>query len=154
MAVENPPHLSAMFISQSASNPYKSRHAPQRRLRAAHGRRHHAARRPSQEADADPVARRALDDNMVHLRDWLRRLPWKPGLSPLSPVPNLEKIFLEFYTRGDYDEFWKHPVINYEEHYERYADVPTYYETGWYDSWTRPITDNYVEPVADESAGR
>ncbi len=144
LAVEDPPHLAAMFISQSASNPYTAgmRHNGAFELRMTGGILLHAI--TSQEADGDAVARRALEENMLHLKDWLKRLPWKPGFSPLAPVPNLEKILLEFYTRGDYDAFWKHPCINYEEHYDRYADVPTHYETGWYDSWTRPTAENYV----------
>ena len=56
----------------------------------------------------------------------------------------MEKVFLDAYTHGEYDDFWKHRQINWAEHYDEYADVPTYYETGWYDSWPRAVTDNYV----------
>ena len=98
----------------------------------------------SQETDADPAAKQAIMENMAQFRDWLNRMPWKTGASPFSAVPNLEKIFFEVYTRGEYDDFWKHRCVNWQEHYGEYADVPTYYETGWYDSWTRGVTDNYV----------
>jgi putative CocE/NonD family hydrolase len=122
MAMEDPPHLSAMFISQSASNPYKSgqRHNGALELRYAGHIMLHAML--SQEADADPQVQQALMENMMQFRDWLSRWPWKKGATPFSAVPKLEQIFFEFYTRGDYDEFWKHPCINYEEHYEQYAD--------------------------------
>ena len=88
----------------------------------------------SQETDADPAAKQAIMENMAQFRDWLNRMPWKTGASPFSAVPNLEKIFFEVYTRGEYDDFWKHRCVNWQEHYGEYADVPTYYETGWYDS--------------------
>ena len=144
LALENPPHLSAMFISQSSSNPYTNgfRHNGALELRyTGHIFLHSVI---SQETDADPLAKRAIMENMTNFRDWLNRLPWKKGASPYSAVPNLEDIFFEVYTRGDYDDFWKHRCINWEEHYDEYADVPTYYETGWYDSFTRSNTDNYV----------
>ena len=144
LALERPPHLSAMFIGESSSNPYHSgvRHNGAFELRYAGHIFLHAV--TSQEAAADVRIKREIMDNMTQFRDWLRRLPWKKGQSPFRSVPNLEQIFLEMYQRGDYDDFWKHPCLNWEEHYTDYADVPTYYETGWYDSWTRGTTDNYV----------
>ena len=144
MALERPPHLAAMFISESSSNPYHSgvRHNGALELRYAGHIFLHAL--TSQEADADPRVKAEIAENMTHFREWLGRLPWRKGASPYAPVPTLDEIFFEVYHRGEYDDFWKHRCINWEEHYDEYADVPTYYETGWYDSWPRAVTDNYV----------
>lgn len=144
MALERPPHLTAMFISESSSNPYHSgmRQNGALELRYAGHIFLHAL--TSQEAEADPRVKAEIADNMTRFREWLGRLPWERGASPYKAVPNLEHEFFEVYHRGDYDDFWKHRCINWEEHYDVYADVPTYYETGWYDSWPRAVTDNYV----------
>ena len=144
MALERPPHLSAMFVSESSSNPYHSgvRQNGALELRyAGHIMLHSVI---SQETDADPIAKRAIMETMTRFRDWLGRMPWKEGASPFSAIPAMEKVFLDAYTHGEYDDFWKHRQINWEEHYDEYADVPTYYETGWYDSWPRAVTDNYT----------
>ena len=144
MALERPPHLAAMFISESSSNPYHSgmRQNGALELRYAGHIFLHAI--TSQEADIDPSVKAEIAENMTRFREWLARLPWRKGSSPYRSIPNLEKEFFEVYHRGDYDDFWKHRCINWEEYYDEYADVPTYYETGWYDSWPRAVIENYV----------
>lgn len=144
MALERPPHLSAMFISESSSNPYHSgmRQNGAMELRYAGHIFLHCI--TSQEVERNPDIKIDITDNMMRFREWLERLPWKKGESPFKAIPNLEHQFLEVYQRGDYDDFWKDRAINWEEHYDEYADVPTYYETGWFDSWPRAVIDNYV----------
>ena len=144
LAVEDPPHLSAMFIGVSPSNAYHSGFRQNGAFEPQYAGKLMLHAVDTQEAAADPVVKRALIENMTHLRDWLARLPWKEGLSPFAPVPKLEGLFFQIYTGGDYNEFWKDSCINFEEHYQEHADVPTYYQTGWYDSWTRGVTENYV----------
>ena len=51
---------------------------------------------------------------------------------------------LDVLRHGDYDDYWKQHGYNVEEYYEEHADVPIYLLSGWYDSYTRATTDNYV----------
>src|SRR5262249_12973685 len=87
----------------------------------------------SHEAREDPAIARAMADAAEHLRDWVLRMPLKPGCSPLALIPSLEQIFFAYLTRGEEDEFWRQDCINFEAHLERFADVPTVVRCGWFD---------------------
>ena len=95
----------------------------------------------SHEARANPAIRRALESS--RMGDWLKRLPFKVGRSPLALIPTYEKFVHDFMTRADYDEFWEHPGFNIEAHLDEHADVPTYIVTGWYDSWPRTMLEYF-----------
>jgi putative CocE/NonD family hydrolase len=45
---------------------------------------------------------------------------------------------------GNYDEYWKQPGYSVVDNISSYADVPVYHVTGWYDSWDRQNTLNYM----------
>ncbi len=49
--------------------------------------------RTSKEALADPQVRRALDDGWASMTAWVRRMPLRPGASPLRLVPSYERWF-------------------------------------------------------------
>ncbi len=133
-----------MFIGVSPSNPFHSGFRQNGAFEVQYAGKLMLHAVETQEAAADPRIKRELVHNMVHLRDWLRRLPWREGESPFSPLPRLERLFFDMYTRGEYEEFWRDFCINFEEHYGEHSDVPTYYQTGWYDSWLRGTIENYV----------
>ena len=80
----------------------------------------------------------------VQFRDWLKRLPLKPGMSPLALVPMHERWVFDIWTHGDYDEYWKQPGFDFEEHFENHSDVPILFSGAWYDSYTRSTLENYV----------
>ncbi len=53
----------------------------------------------------------------------------------------------ELYTHGDgesEDGYWLQRGLHFEPYRDESADVPTVYSGGWYDSYTRGTTDNYV----------
>jgi uncharacterized protein len=144
LAITRPPGLSAMFVRETVSNLGKV------------GMRHHGAFElrfmvwifsqavVSREANADPVLRAALAEAYEQLPEYARTLPFKPGSTPLRFLPNYEEWLDKAMTHGDYDEYWKQPGYNVEEHYDAHADVPVYHETGWHDSWTQSSIDNYL----------
>ncbi|MGH8245964.1 MAG: CocE/NonD family hydrolase, partial [Gammaproteobacteria bacterium] len=92
---------------------------------------------------ADPRVRELLKQE--NPRDWLAGLPFRKGLNPLSIVPSFEDQILEMMTHGDYDDYWKHPDINWAEHYDRTADIPMIHVSGWYDSYCGGTIKNYAE---------
>ena len=75
------------------------------------------------------------------LPEYVLRLPFKPGTTPLRLLPHYEAWLYRAMTEADYGEYWKQVGYNVEEHYERHADVPVLHETGWHDSWTRSSID-------------
>ena len=51
---------------------------------------------------------------------------------------------LDVLTHGDYDAYWKQNGYNVEEYYAEHKDVPVHLLTGWYDSYCRSVTENFI----------
>ena len=90
----------------------------------------------------DPVVRDMLRVDRVD--DWLTVMPLRKGLNPLSVAPNFEDYILTMMTHGDYDDYWKHPDVNWVEHYDDTADIPMLLISGWYDSYCGGTIQNYL----------
>lgn len=90
----------------------------------------------------DPVIERLLAAEDTG--DWLKAMPIRKGLNPLSAAPNFEDYVLEMMTHGDYDDYWKQLDINWVEHYDRTADIPMLLISGWYDSYAGGTVANYT----------
>ena len=90
----------------------------------------------SQEAQADPAVRDSLLEAFENGEEWLRRMPLRQGLSPLSATPDVERWLLDMLEHEAYDEFWT-SVRMWQpgEYLEEYADVPGLYVGGWYDMY-------------------
>ena len=148
LAIERPPHLRAMWVHQGGSNGNLTslRHYGVLELRWLTWAVSHGTRSP--EAQRDPRLMARLKQNTVDMYEWLRRLPWgdpgDPETNPLAGLPAYERWARDLYERGDADEYWQSPGLNFEAHYDRTADVPTMYSGGWYDSYTKATTDNFV----------
>jgi putative CocE/NonD family hydrolase len=76
--------------------------------------------------------------------DWISVLPAKRGLNPLSIAPNFEDYIFDMMTRGDYDDYWKQPDVNWSQHYQETSDIPMMHITGWYDSYAGGTIANYL----------
>jgi len=133
LAVHRPPHLAAMWLDDGFFNWFTNgaRQGGALELDTLGMMFLHA--HDSREAQQDPNLVRAVADAAAHLRDWVARMPLKPGASPLALTPRFEEVFFNYYRRGEYDEFWKQDCINFEEHFDTFADVPTVLRCGWYD---------------------
>jgi putative CocE/NonD family hydrolase len=90
---------------------------------------------------SDPVVLEMLSVDSID--DWLKAMPIRKGLNPLSVSPNFEDYVLEMMTHGDYDDYWKHLDINWAEYYDQTADIPMLLISGWYDSYAGGTIDNY-----------
>ena len=145
LAIERPPHLKAMWINQGGSNGNRTalRHNGALELRWLAWAVTHGA---TTVAQTDQELAEELRLHGVAMYDWLRRLPWREE-SPLSGLPGYDLWAREIYERGDEvskDGFWQQPGLNFEANFDRTADVPTVYSGGWYDSYARATTDNFV----------
>jgi uncharacterized protein len=140
-----PPHLACQFIAMGASNYHdcSMRHngcLEQRFLIYAF-----RMAVTSREAEADPAVKAALVDAFENIGQWMRELPLRKGATPLALVPNLEQWALDIQNRADYDEYWRKRGLSIEHYWDEQADVPTVFLGGWYDSYARATTTNFVE---------
>lgn len=92
---------------------------------------------------ADPPLHEALAEYGKLMRQHIRHLPIQRGTTPLKIVPEYEDWLMEAMRHGDYDEYWKQPGYSVVDNVDRYADVPVYHVTGWYDSWDRQNVLNW-----------
>jgi putative CocE/NonD family hydrolase len=147
LALHRPPHLAAIWPDVGPTNVYahEAREGGAMALHMFGAQFLHA--HDAQEIRDDPVARRAIEHAMEHLREWVQRFPLKPGHTPLRWVPNLEQTFFNYYYRGAYDEFWQQECCDQERYYDRHADVPGVYSGGWYDPFAIAVT-NYFAAMA------
>jgi hypothetical protein len=93
-------------------------------------------------AQKDPRLMAALKG--VDLKAWFASMPWKPGHTPLSLLPDYEAYVLDQWRHGAFDAYWKQVGIYAEGSYDRYADAAMIHMSGWYDAYSRSTTDNYV----------
>ncbi|MFZ0218156.1 MAG: CocE/NonD family hydrolase, partial [Candidatus Dormiibacterota bacterium] len=145
LATLAPPHLAAMFASEAMSNYHTGsmRQGGAAELRFLVYALWMAADAP--QSLADPALRAAVQHESENVERWLRRTPMKPGVSILRNFPSIERWITDVVRHADYDDYWKQPGYNVEEHYDEHADVPIHLLSGWYDSYTRASTDNFVE---------
>lgn len=146
-AIQRPPHLKAMWVNQAGSNAFM------------HALRHHGTLElrwlawlmtnsiHSQEAHADPALQAELVRHSEKMLEWLTRLPWSEGNSPLSSLPKWEKLALEYYRNADFSDYWMNPTLNFEAYRNQTADIPTVYSGAWYDSYPRATIKNFTDLI-------
>jgi putative CocE/NonD family hydrolase len=148
LALYRPPHLTAMWPDVGPINSYdhQVRMGGAMQLHMFGALFLHA--QDSQELRDDPVGRRRVIEGMERMREWIYRTPFKPGETPLAAVPNLEKTLFDYYTRGEYDEFWSAEFNDFEAQFARHADVPGTFSGGWYDPFAAATTRHYAAMAA------
>jgi putative CocE/NonD family hydrolase len=97
----------------------------------------------AREALTDPKLKEALEQNGKLMPQHLLHLPIRPGTTPLKVVPDYERWLVEVMRHGDDDAYWKQPGYSVLDNVDRYADIPVYHVTGWYDSWCRQNVLNW-----------
>lgn len=142
-AIERPPHLRAMWVNQGGANGNTAtlRHNGAMELRWLTWAITYGTM--SREAQCNPALQADLTRAGEQTYEWLTRLPWHEGNSPLAGLPGYERWAKDLYEHGDADEFWQQPGLNFAAHYDRTADVPTMYAGSWYDSYSRATVENY-----------
>jgi uncharacterized protein len=90
---------------------------------------------------ADPARLAALQRQ--DLREWLHRMPWRRGHSPVSIAPEYEEYLFDQWERGAFDDYWRQIAFWGEGFHERFRGVPAVFMSGHYDIYARAATDNY-----------
>ena len=144
LATLNPPHLKAMVVAVGTSNYHTSsmRHNGALELRFMVYAFRMAT--TSRQALADPALGAALQEDFDRIGEWLTRTPYKKDSSALRLLPSYEQWLLDILGEGDFDDYWKQRGYAIDHYYQEHADVPTIYLGGWYDSYARGTTGNYV----------
>ncbi len=147
-ALENPPHLAAIWPDVGPINNYAHhiREGGAMQLHMFGAQFLHAFE--AQELQGDPVAKKAFENEMARLRDWVWLTPFKRGLTPLSKVPGLEQTLFNYYTRGAYDDWWGADFNDYQRYFDRHADVAGTFSSGWYDPYSVAAAGHYSAMAA------
>lgn len=139
----NPPALAAMICDCGGfSNAYQGgiRFGGALELKQVTWAFRHALR--SRAAAADPVARATLE--ATDIRDWMARMPWQRGQSPLSPVPDYEGFLFDQWEHGIFDDYWKIPALHAAGWYDSMRRVPSVHISGWYDPYAVTAVENFA----------
>jgi hypothetical protein len=100
----------------------------------------------SYRASGDSTAAATLVELGTHVRDYVRKLPLRPGATPLKLAPDYESWLVEAMGHGENDAYWKDHGSSVVDHLDTYKDIPIQHVTGWYDSWGTQVANlNYVE---------
>jgi len=144
LATLNPPHLKAMVVAVGTSNYHTSSMRQNGALELRFMVYTFRMATTSREALADLGLKAALEEDFKRVGEWLTRTPYKKGSSSLRFLPSYEQWLLDILGESDYSDYWKQRGYAIDHYYEEHADVPTIYLGGWYDSYARGTTANYV----------
>ncbi len=144
LATLNPPHLKAMVVAVGTSNYHTSSMRQNGALELRFMIYAFRMATTSREALADATLKAALDADFARVGEWLTRTPYRKGSSALRFLPSYEQWVLDLLGEGDFNEYWKQRGYAIDHYYDEHADVPTIYLGGWYDTYTRGTTANYV----------
>jgi hypothetical protein len=98
--------------------------------------------RRSPEAMADPVLRGALEAE--DMAAWFTRMPWREGHSPLRHLPGYERVLMEQWRAGAFDDTYRRTGLWAEGHYDRYSRAAVLHMSSWYDPYPGTVTANYA----------
>lgn len=144
-ALASPPHLSAIWPDVVPTNNYanQSREGGAMQLHMFWALFIHA--QDAQDIRDEPAKQAEVWDDLRRLRELLVSPPWPRGSLSLRHTPTLEQALLDYATRGTYDEFWAQESNDYTRHWDRHADVPATFSTGWFDAFPHADTEYFAE---------
>ncbi len=144
-ALHRPAHLTALWVDVApiTANGWEARSGGAQRLHMVTALFLHAY--DALEIRDDPIARRRIELGAIDMRDFLMRMPFKAGHTPLAAVPNLEAVLMRYQHNGASDEWWTQEVLDQKRRLDRFADVPTVFSTGWYDCFVAEVTWQFAQ---------
>ncbi len=143
LASLNPPSLAGMFVNQGAANAWKAtfRHNGTMELRWLTWAFTYGAGFSKQSRN-DPIIQELFAN--VDTREVLENPPVLRGQSPLRHEKAVENWIFDYLTTDGDATVWDDPSLNFEKHVTNAADVPTVYAGGWYDSYGKATSDNFI----------
>jgi putative CocE/NonD family hydrolase len=152
MALERPPHLSAIWPDVVPTNSFQhqSREGGAMQLHMFWALFIHA--QDAQDIADDPDKQAEVWADLARLRELFWATPWRKGELSLRHVPGLDQSLEDYYTRGTYDEFWSRKENDFTRYWDDHADVPATISTGWYDGFPHSDTEYFAAMAARNSS--
>ena len=144
-ALHRPPHLVAQWVEQAPTNIYahEAREGGAMCFHMAAAIHNHAL--DSHELRDNPKGVLAVAETFQNMREFLSDVPWKRGEIALAAAPCMEETLFNYYTRGDYDEWWANENLDQTPYLDRHADIPVILTGGWWDPFAGGTADLFVD---------
>ena len=139
-----PPHLAALWVDVAPTNAFRweVRQGGAMALHMYGALYLHGY--DSQEIAGDPKAIERIERGAERLSEEIWKQPFTEGSTPISAVPNLEKVLMHYYRDGSYNDFWNQESLDHAQHYDRMADIPAVYSSGWYDPFSAETSEQFA----------
>jgi uncharacterized protein len=143
--LKHPPSLKAVWIDSSPTSglDWECRRGGAMAMQMFPALFIHAMDAP--EIRNDPAAMARIEWGGRNIRKLLRSMPFKPGLTPLAAVPNLERVLFRYYYDGCRNDWWGMEAIDFKSRFADFPDIPSVFSTGWYDLFTEEVTQQFAE---------
>lgn len=147
-ALEGPPHLTAIWPDVTPTNNYfhQAREGGAMQIHMFWALFVHA--QDELEIADNPEAQQVVWEGLRNMRNLIKQTPWQKGKTPLAVVPRLEQVLFDYYTRGEYDEYWAQKCNNFEAFFPDHADIPGLFSGGWFDPYATAMTEYYSAMAA------
>lgn len=142
-SMERPPHLTALWVDVAPTSAFdwEARQGGAFALHMFGALFLHGW--DAQEIRDDPVAQRYIEQGAERLRDLVWQIPYRPGHSPISVVPNLEKVLFHYQNEGAFNDWWDQPSMQQKGRYDTFADIPAVFSGGWYDPFIEDYSNQF-----------
>lgn len=139
-----PPHLAALWVDVAPTNAFRweVRQGGAMALHMYGALYLHGY--DSQEIADDQPAINLIERGAERLSEEIWNQPFSEGNTPISMVPNLEKVLMHYYQDGTYNDWWKQESLDHAQHYDRMADIPAVYSSGWYDPFAAETSEQFA----------
>ena len=144
-ALHRPPHLVAQWVEQAPTNIYahEAREGGAMCFHMAAAIHNHALDSHELRDNEEGVLEVAA--TFQNMREFLSNTPWKRGETALAHAPSLEETLFNYYTSGDYDEWWANENNDQTPYLDRHADIPVILTGGWWDPFAGGTADLFVD---------
>jgi putative CocE/NonD family hydrolase len=139
-----PPHLAALWVDVAPTNAFRweVRQGGAMALHMYGALYLHGY--DSQEIAGDSEAIERIQRGAERLSEGIWDQPFTEGSTPISAVPNLEKVLMHYYRDGLYNDWWKQESLDHSQYFDRMADVPAVYSSGWYDPFAAETSEQFA----------
>ncbi|MFC1887074.1 CocE/NonD family hydrolase, partial [Thermodesulfobacteriota bacterium] len=146
LAMEQPPHLKAMFIGGGSTNYHMDTEGTGGAFRAAHNLMYSFYLATDMEDGAIPAAaRRAwLAECEKNAGAWLK-LPLSRQIAIFEHMPSAQKWYSDWITHQNFDDYWKQKGCCAEGRYDEYPDIPIYRFGGHYAQYSVSSMKSHIE---------
>jgi len=144
-SIYRPPNLKALWVDVAPTNAFKweARQGGAMALHMYGALYLHGY--DSQEIVGNEEAIQIIEQGAINLEEEVLKTPFYEGSSPIKEVPNLEKVLMHYYRDGVYNDWWSKESLDQTNHFEKMADIPSVYSTGWYDPFTADVSEQFVQ---------